>query len=295
MALLYERGNDALKVNHADGDTFSLTTGGSDWLWAVTAVYIVSLLAVIGLAYFARSGEKIFHYLFTISLLVGSISYFTIASGLGSVPVSTTTNSPGTRQIFYVKYINWFIGWTPLLTALGLISGISWTTILYNITLHWTWVTVWLAGSLTHTTYKWGYFTFGLFAYLLLAVSLFTTGLTTARRLSITSHYFLLTTWLASIWLLYAIAWGLDDGGNKIGVTQAYIFWGILDLVTVPLAGFAVLWWARGWEFRELGLYFTQYGRVPPPVAHGGVTAEGEKRETVPATTAMAPANEQAV
>jgi len=103
---LYQRSNDALSINPPVGDV-QLTTSGSDWLWAVTALYSVSLLIVVGLAYFARSGEKIFHYLFTISLFVGAISYFTMASDLGSVAIVTSTNEHGTRQIFYVKFINW--------------------------------------------------------------------------------------------------------------------------------------------------------------------------------------------
>jgi len=106
MSIL-QRSNDALKINPPKGDDIHLTTGASDWLWAVTALYLFLLLIFVGLAYFARSGEKIFHYLFTISLFVGGISYFAQASDLGSTPVFTSTNEPGTREIFYVRYINW--------------------------------------------------------------------------------------------------------------------------------------------------------------------------------------------
>lgn len=104
---LFQRSNDALKINPPKGDDIYLTTGASDWLWAVTALYLFLFLIVVGLAYFARSGEKIFHYLFTISLFVGGISYFAQASDLGSTPVLTSTNEAGTREIFYVRYINW--------------------------------------------------------------------------------------------------------------------------------------------------------------------------------------------
>jgi|SRR5271168_3899354 len=110
MAALLYRSNDALNINPPTGDTYFLSVHGSDWLWAVTAAYVFTLLAVVCLAYFARSGEKIFHYLFTISLFVGSITYFAMASGLGSIPVvvADTLSKPGTREIFYARYINWF-------------------------------------------------------------------------------------------------------------------------------------------------------------------------------------------
>jgi len=262
MALL-ARSNDALKVNPPTGNKFALTTGGSDWLWAVTALYLFLFLIVAGLTYFARNGEKILHYLFTISLLVGGIAYFTMASDLGSVPVLTSTNEPGTRQIFYARYINWFVGWTPLITALGLISGVSWSTIVYNIVLSWIWVATWLSGAFTATHYKWGFFAFGFTAYCLLAVSLLWTGRLTANRLGFAKTYVALSGWLVFVWLLYPIAWGVDDGGNKIGVTQGFIFFGILDVVTVPVLAIATLFLSRKWDYRSLNLYFTQYGRVP--------------------------------
>jgi bacteriorhodopsin len=36
----------------------------------------------------------------------------------------------------------------------------------------WIWIASWLSGALVATHYKWGFFAFGIYAYLLLAVSL---------------------------------------------------------------------------------------------------------------------------
>jgi bacteriorhodopsin len=107
MAVLENR-NDVLNINPT-GDPIHLTTAGSDWLWAVTAFYGFSLIVVVCLMFFAPRGEKIFHYLFTISLFVGSIAYFAMASDLGSVSVIQVDNNPGPREIFYARYINWFV------------------------------------------------------------------------------------------------------------------------------------------------------------------------------------------
>jgi bacteriorhodopsin len=109
MSFLVARTNDALKINPPTGSDFHISVNGSDWLWAVTAVYCLSLLIVVGLAYFARSGERIFHYLFTISLFTGAVAYFAMASDLGWTPVQTSTNEKGLRQVFYAKYINWYV------------------------------------------------------------------------------------------------------------------------------------------------------------------------------------------
>jgi len=267
----------------------------------VTAIYALSLIIVVGLTYFAKQGEKILHYLFTISLFVGTVAYFTMASDLGWTGVPTVDNDNGIRQIFYTRYINWFVGWTPILLAVGLISGVSWATIIYNVALSWVWVATWLAGSLIPTTYKWGFFVFGTVAYFLLAASLLLSGLVTAKRLGITRHYLGLSSYLVFFWFLYPIAWGVDDGGNEISVTSGHIFFGILDLFTVPFFIFGVLFLSTRLDYRTLNLYFTQYGRVAPAEYPEGPAVEkvdptattATPAVTEPAPAAVAP--EQAV
>lgn len=41
---LLSRGNDALNVNPPTGVAEALSQHGSDWLWAVTAIYIVAFV-----------------------------------------------------------------------------------------------------------------------------------------------------------------------------------------------------------------------------------------------------------
>lgn len=45
----------------------------------------------------------------------------------------------GNRQIFFAKYVYWVVSFPIVTLALGLISGISWASIFYNIALSWTW------------------------------------------------------------------------------------------------------------------------------------------------------------
>jgi bacteriorhodopsin len=139
---------------------------------------------------------------------------------------------------------------------------VSWATIVYNILLAWIFVVSYLMGSLTPTVYKWGFFVFGTVSVLLLQTSLFLNGLPTSKRLGIQKHYLALSGWFSFILLLYPIAWGLNDGGNEISVTSGVIFSGILDVLTVPVLAPAMLWLSRGWDYKVLNIYFTQYGRV---------------------------------
>lgn len=272
MAIL-PRANDALTINPPAGDQ-QLTEHGSDWLWAVTAVYVVAYLALFGLGFIARAGEKIFHYIFAVALLVGAISYYAMASDLGWSAVAETNELQNglTRQIFFAKYINWVVAFPSLILALGLLSGVAWATILHNIFLSWIWVVSYLVGAYTTTNYKWGFFAFGTAAYAALAFSTLGGGHRTAGRVGVARDHLLLAGWLNLLWLLYPVAYGLSDGGNRIGVTSSFIFFGILDVLMVPLLAFAFIFLARNWDYGKLNIAFTQYGRV----RQGGTFPEKE-------------------
>lgn len=44
---LLARGNDALKVNPVTGVGEALAVHGSDWLWAVTAIFSLALVSIL--------------------------------------------------------------------------------------------------------------------------------------------------------------------------------------------------------------------------------------------------------
>jgi bacteriorhodopsin len=211
-----------------------------------------------------KGGEKIFHYIYTIALFVGAIAYFAEASDLGwsVIPMANNPNNGATRQIFFAKYINWVVAFPAMILSLGLLSGVPWATIFYNIFLSWTWVISYLVGAYTTTNYKWGFFAYGTIAYGLVALCTFTEGLAGARRVGVQRDYLILAGWLNLLWLLYPIAWGVSDGGNKIGVTAGFVFFGVLDILMVPLLAFATVALSFKWDFGKLNLHFTQYGRV---------------------------------
>jgi bacteriorhodopsin len=283
MAVLNVRVNDALNTNPPAGDQF-LTVNGSNWLYTVTAIYTVTFLVIFGLSFAARAGERFFHHLFTIANFVGAIAYYAMASDLGweLVQQANSLDNGLFRQIFYAKYILWVVTFPVANLALGVLSGISWTTILYNIALSWTWVVSYLVAAFTRTNYKWGFFAFGTIAWIILAVSTLTTSLSSAGRVGVRSHYLILAGLVNLLWLLYPIAWGLSDGGNKIGVVASFIFFGILDVLTIPVLSFAVVFLSRKWDYSKLNIAFTQYGRV--------ATREG----TFPEKAAPAPTGEAA-
>lgn len=264
MAVIQVRTNDALNINPPAGDEH-LSVHGSDWLWAVTAIYTVSFLVFFGLSFVARAGERVFHYIYVIALLVGSITYYAMASDLGFSVIATSNNlGKGlTRQIFFAHYINWVVAFPAVILSLGLLSGLSWATLVYQVFLSWFWILTYLAGAYTTTNYKWGFFAFGTVAWLLLATSQWLLdGRRSAVRVGAARDHNLLSGWLNLLWLLYPIAYGVSDGGNKIGETPSFIFFGILDVLMLPVLAFATLILSGDWDYNKLNIAFTQYGRV---------------------------------
>lgn len=269
MNFLYPR-DDALDVNPQAGESY-LTEGGSSWLYAVTGLFAVGFLAYYFLSFRPRNGEKIFHYLFTIALLVGAITYYAMASGLAYSVVAQHlyADEIATYQIFFAKYIFWVVAFPVIIIALGLVSGVSWATIFFNIFLAWVWIISYLCSAYTETRYKWGFYAFGTVAYLLLAFQTLWASRSHARRTDVGRDHNTLASYVNLLWLLYPIAFAVSDGGNVIGVTQSLIFFGVLDLLLVlgTAIGFLVL--SRKWDYGRMNLHFTQYGRVGTAHGHG--------------------------
>ncbi|KAJ9138443.1 Bacteriorhodopsin-like protein family protein [Pleurostoma richardsiae] len=255
------RGNDALNVNPLANADETLSLHGSDWLWAVTAIYIVAFIGLLSLCFTAPESKRVFHYLFTVALLVGAVTYYAQASDLGwSVVQQADQLGHGeTRQMFYAKYINWVVSFPSIALALGLLSGVSWTTIFCNISIAWLWVLTYLAAAYTATDYKWGFFAFGTLSWLILAMSTMNESREEATRLGIGRDYIILAGWPNLLWLLYPIAFGLSDGGNRIGVTSSFIFFGVLDVLMIPVFSFVFVLMARRWDWGRLNLDFSEY------------------------------------
>ncbi|KAH6688339.1 FDD123 protein [Plectosphaerella plurivora] len=261
--------NAALTDNGPQLGDDILSTGGSSWLWAVTALFLVSFLAVAVLSMRPFQNEKIFHYLFSTALLVGTVCYFAQASGL-AYEVIAQANQTGralTRQIHWAKYVNWVVSFPVIVIALGIASGVSWATIFFNVALTWIWIISFLVAAFTQTNYKWGFFVLGLIAWIYLVVNAFVLdGRRGAARVGISGHHTIFSGAVAFLWFMYVLGWGLSDGGNRINVTGSFIWFGILDLLLIPGLGIAFLILSRRWDYGAMNLHFTQYGRV----ARGG-------------------------
>ncbi|KGO64500.1 Rhodopsin, archaeal/bacterial/fungal [Penicillium italicum] len=256
---LIGRASTAFNTNPVTGVDEALSVHGSDWLWAVTAIYILSFIMLLVLFFAAKESERVFHYLFTFALLVGGIINYAQTSNLGWSAVEQIDNLGNgvVCQMIYVKYINWVVAFPSLVLSLGLISGVSWTTIVCNIAIAWYLVISYLVSAYTTTGYKRGLFAFGTFGWVILAMSTIKESREAAALLGVGRDHLVLAVWLNLFWILYPIAFGLTYGGNVIGVTGSFVFFGVLDVLMVPVLSFAVLFFARNWDYRKLNIAFS--------------------------------------
>ncbi|WWD09540.1 hypothetical protein V865_007667 [Kwoniella europaea PYCC6329] len=188
--------NHALDTNPPSGSVQHITVRGSDWLWAVFAIMMVTDIVVFFWQFSLPRGQRVFHQLCLFILSTAAIAYFSMASDLGYASVLTEFGHMGysantTRQI---------------------------------------WVMTGLVGALVVTSYKWGFYTFGCAA--LFYVPRASAG---ALGADYKSAFTSSAAILSFLWLLYPIAWGLADGGNVITPDSEMIFYGILDVLAKPV------------------------------------------------------------
>jgi bacteriorhodopsin len=259
-SLLYERSNDVLQSNPPSAQ-IHITTNGSDWLWAVTAVMIFSSIVFIIWSYLTPRRNRIFHYIIIAITLISSVSYFTLASDLGNaaVPVEFVRSNPKvagtTRSIFYARFIDWFLTNTLIILALLFTAAAPWPTILYTWFLTEVMVVTLLAGSVVSNTYKWGYFVIGVVALFLVSYNLLWGGRKYAQAVSPTVNrtYVIGASWIVFLWFLYPVSWGLSEGGNVIAPDSEMVFYGVLDILSKPVWGAFILFSHRSIDPDSIG------------------------------------------
>ncbi|KIP09106.1 hypothetical protein PHLGIDRAFT_103345 [Phlebiopsis gigantea 11061_1 CR5-6] len=254
-----------------------LTAGGSDWLWAVFAIMLLSALGMIAYSFTRPRGTRLFHNVATVILTTSTIAYFAMASDLGATPVVAefSRGTTFTRQIFFVRYIQWFINFPLLLILLLFTSGLSLSDILTTAFFAWAVVVCGLCGALTPSIYKWGFFALGVGALFYIWAVLLGHGPRTsfAAGGGVRAGYVRGAGFVAFVTMLYPIAWGCAEGGNVISPTGEMIWYGILDLFLGPVFLYYFVWGLRTVDYGLFGLHSGKYTDGPYGTSGAGYSA----------------------
>jgi hypothetical protein len=68
------------------------------------------------------------------------------------------------------------------------------------------------------------------------------------------SSYIGSAAFLATVWLIYPVAWACSEGANIIGISGEMIWYGVLDILSGPVFLFFFLHRLRGIDYGTLGL-----------------------------------------
>ena len=71
--------------------------------------------------------------------------------------------------------------------------------------------------------------------------------------------YRVASSYLAFMLITYPICWACAEGGNVITVTSEMIWYGIIDIFTIPVFLFAFLWHLRGADYSSFALRSGKY------------------------------------
>ncbi|KAM5541727.1 hypothetical protein V8D89_004456 [Ganoderma adspersum] len=265
-----------------------ITSGGSDWAWTVFAIMLVSDFVVIAWTCMRRRGTRLFHQIAVIVLTTAAIAYFSMGSDLGATPIQPQFNRDGnsTRQIWYVRYIQYFITFPLLLLLLLLATGLAFADIFTTLFMAWVVVVTGLVGALVRSSYKWGYFALGILALFYIWYSL----LFNAPRSSFAvggamrSRYWAGAAYFSFLLFLYPIAWAICEGSNNISPTGEFIWYGILDVLAGPVFLFLYLASLRAVDYTGFGFTSTKYSQTMSREG-GGPAMHGKAR---PATSGPA-------
>lgn len=306
--LIKRAGNEAVEVNPPTGTDIHITNHGSNWYFAALALFgFVAILKFVFAKFRRKNHERVFHYFMVFSLFVLAIAYYTMGSNLGwtgiqaefnHVTVDDPSTTPGIRQIFYTRYIGWFLAFPPLIACLAVLNNVTWSEMIFVILCFEVWIVSLLIGALIQSTYKWGYFVFGVVAFLVGAYNIVfpfrRAGFenTTLDRPVMRVHLF---TSIAIVFVsaLYFICWGLSEGGNVIQPDSEAAFYGVLDVVIFVIIGSYFLWGVRTVDFRHIGIGYSdraflherRHSADTVTKEHPGVAAPPHDT-TVPAGTA---------
>ncbi|KAK9468042.1 hypothetical protein V1512DRAFT_260631 [Lipomyces arxii] len=259
---LLARANEATSINQVPSDiTIRLTSHGSDWYWAAFSVFSVTAIGFVVSAAFIPRKERVFHYFSIGAALFAALTYFTMASNLGSTGIATEFThymNGGVRQIFYARYIGWFMTSPLILSNILLFSGVAWPTVLFTLGAQEIYVVATLIAALVDTSYKWGYFTFGVVAWFLVMYHLIFVARPAAKEQGsdVYKHFLVMLAGVSFIWTLYPISFGLSEGGNVIAPDSEAAFYGVLDVITLPVLGSYFVYASRQISVERLGLSF---------------------------------------
>lgn len=228
---------------------------GSRTLWIVTVLMAISSLAFYSMAFRVPVQKRLFHIITGFITTFAFLSYFAMAVGdgisfSGYVKTEEHKKGPDTeqeifRQIYWARYVDWSVTTPLLLLDLALLAGLSGANITVAIVADLIMILTGLFGAFgqSNDSAKWGWYTWGCLAYLVIVYQLAIGGKETVAKKDgkTKAFYGSIAGFTLILWTIYPIVWGVSEGAHIISVDAEIISYAILDVLAKPVFGFWLL------------------------------------------------------
>ncbi|KAL4892858.1 hypothetical protein BDV59DRAFT_202230 [Aspergillus ambiguus] len=232
----------------------SIDKTGQRTLWVVVVLMALSALVFYTLAARAPLSKRVFHSLVSIATTISFIVYLALATGEGitwkhdiirehhkHVPNVTEEYY---RQVFWLRYVNWFLTEPLILSNLALLSGLPGAHLLSAVVADYVMLSAGLLGTFAgHTARRWVWFTISAIGYLTMVYHIGINGSRAAVNKDQQTKRFFGTISGVSLFVkvLYPVALAAGPLALKINLDAENVVFAIYDIFTQGIIGYWLL------------------------------------------------------
>ncbi|KAL5358656.1 family A G protein-coupled receptor-like protein [Aspergillus floccosus] len=232
----------------------SIDKTGARTLWVVVVLMALSSLVFYTLAARAPLSKRFFHILVSIATTVSFIVYLALATGQGitwkhdlirehhkHVPNVTDEYY---RQVFWLRYLNWFLTEPLILANLALLSGLPGAHLLSAVVADYVMLGSGLLGTFAgHTARRWAWFAISAIGYLTTVYHIGINGSRAASNKDVQIRRFFGTISAVSLFVkvLYPVAIAAGPLALKMNVNAETVIFAIYDIFTQGIIGYWLL------------------------------------------------------
>lgn len=215
-----------------------LVTQTGEFFLAVTFLGMGVATVIFVLMAFKAAHEKRKFYFTTCYIgAISTFAYYAMLSGQGWLI------TPSCRQLFYVRYLDWFVTTPLILLNLGMIVGADMVTIIAICAADMLMIFGGFMGSVSSGHIKWLWFSLSLliFAPIVYVMIRGFRSLVDRSHPAVVEMYSKVA-WLSAIsWSLYPLVFIFSEGSGDWSPNFEIMIYGILDMLSKAVFGFILL------------------------------------------------------
>jgi len=212
-----------------------VTAAGVRTLTLVTIIMAVAFCVFVGSAIGRKGSDRAHAFLGFFICGMAALSYFAMSTQEGAIDIHV---HGGYRQVFYARYIDWFVTTPLLLLDVLLLSGASIGDTLWIVAADVLMIITGLISAMVHHG-QWTWFIIGCIAMLAVFYGLFVPARNAAyaRSNEVGSLYTSLVAMLLVLWTCYPIVFAMAEGTGRISSNKEVLLYGILDVLAKVVFG----------------------------------------------------------